>query len=477
MQDIETRIGKWLEEVREEYIRDVIEAVDIPSVSVLGEGEYPFGEECARMFDHMEQVLKRYGFPFRNHEYYCGSSLIKGSEGEGEIGIFSHLDVVPAGEGWASDPFRGHVDRGYIVGRGSNDNKGSAFACLYAVRFLKEHGIRLKNNLRLLYGCNEAAGMEDAKYYLRHYQAPDLTIVPDSWWPVSCSEKGVYIFDVHARAGSGNLLEFETIGADNTVPNLCTCLLETEEEGRIRDLAEKEDRIRWEREGEGKLRLRAYGIGAHASFPEGSESAVKLLADFLLANRLVTGEAKEALSFAAKSISDHNGKSLDIDFRDPFAGNTTHVLTRVKLSGGKLAFSYKICYPAAEHVDKEEVFRRLLRYFDREFLEIAEVKRSGPHFVEKGHPVADIFCRNASRVLGSEQRPFSQAGGTYAWWMPNAFAAGPGIHGSPQELFAEAGHGGAHQPDECVSIEGLMKGIRIYILSLLEIDGWLAGER
>ena len=40
MQDIETRIGKWLEEVREEYIRDVIEAVDIPSVSVLGEGEY-----------------------------------------------------------------------------------------------------------------------------------------------------------------------------------------------------------------------------------------------------------------------------------------------------------------------------------------------------------------------------------------------------------------------------------------------------
>ncbi len=73
MQDIETRIGKWLEEVREEYIRDVIEEVDIPSVSVLGEGEYPFGEECARMFDHMEQVLKRYGFPFRNHEYYCGS--------------------------------------------------------------------------------------------------------------------------------------------------------------------------------------------------------------------------------------------------------------------------------------------------------------------------------------------------------------------------------------------------------------------
>lgn len=318
--------------------------------------------------------------------------------------------------------------------------------------------------------------MEDAKYYLRHYKAPDITIVPDSWWPVSCSEKGVYIFDIHAHVRSGNLLEFETVGADNTVPNLCTCLLESGEEERLKELAAGEDWLCFAAEGEEKLRLTAYGIGAHASFPEGSRSAVKLLVDFLLKEGLVTGEAKTVLEFVAGSIADHDGKSLDIDFRDPFAGNTTHVLTRAGLSEGKLVFSYKICYPAAEQVDKDEIYRRLETYFDREFLEVVNVKRSGPHFVEKGHPVVDIFCRNASKVLGREQKPFSQAGGTYAWWMPNAFAAGPGIHGQPQELFTEAGHGGAHQPDECVSIEGLMKGIRIYILSLLEIDEWLSEE-
>lgn len=474
MADLEKSINKWIGSIRDEYIADVIEAVNIPSVSAEKTGKYPFGEACGQMLDHMERKMEQYGYPFENHEYYCGSSLIRGSEGEQEIGIFGHLDVVPAGEGWEKDPFKGFVKNGYIVGRGCNDNKGSTFACIYAMRFIKEQGISLKNNVRLMFGCNEEAGMADAKYYLKNYKAPDLTLVPDSWWPVSCSEKGVYIFDLEAQIKDGNLIEFETVGADNTVPNRCTCLIEKVSPDHVKKLLPVSGEIQFKEEEFGKIRLTAFGVGTHASFPEGSKSAVKLLAEFLLTNHLLTGEAENILGFVLGSISDYEGKSLNIDFRDSFAGNTTHVLTRVKMEKGKLILSYKICYPAAEAVDKEEVYCRIKKYFQRDFLKIIKEIASGPHFVERNHPVVDILCKNASKVLGKEQKPFSQAGGTYAWWMPNSFAAGPGIHERPQKLFLEEGHGGAHQPDECVEIEVLLKGIKIYILSILEIDAWLS---
>lgn len=473
----EQEIDAWIQENRDPYIQDVLEAVKIPSVSEESKSVYPFGKNCADMLDHMEQKLKQYGFSYQNHEYYCASSLIPGEEGKKEIGLFSHVDVVPAGEGWEKDPFYGYVKEGYLVGRGCSDNKGAAFAVIYAMRFLKEYGIQLKNNVRLMFGCNEENGMADARYYLKHYPAPDLTIVPDSWWPVSCSEKGVFIFEIEMAVENGNLRRFETIGADNTVPNRCMCVLEKRDHEAAEDRIPDAEGISRKQEADGSIRLDAYGIGAHASFPDGSKSAVKMLADYLLDQGLAEGDSKSALEFIRTSISDHDGKALGIDFRDPFSGNTTHVLTKARLENGKLRFSYKICYPASEKVQKGEVYSRLKRYFTREGVTIVNEIASGPHLVDRNHPVVNILCRNSSKVLGKTQEPFSQAGGTYAWWMPNSFAAGLGIQDRPQKLFTKEGHGGAHQPDECMEIDTLLKGIKIYILSLLEIDDWLSQEQ
>lgn len=474
--DIGKQIDHWLETVRSEYISDVIGAVNIPSIAEKTEGPHPFGDACADMLDYMETTLKRFGFPYENHEYYCATSLIKGSEGKGEIGMFGHTDVVPEGEGWTRAPFDAQVDSGYIVGRGSNDNKGSTFACVYAMRFFKENGIELKNNVRLLYGCNEESGMADVIYYGERVGFPDITIVPDSWWPVSCSEKGNYIVCLDASIKSGNLLKFETLCADNTVPNKCCCLIDNVSFDKVKELTQDRDDVEAVREGS-SIRLTAYGIGAHAAFPDGSKSAVLVLAKFLLDNDLLCGDAKNVLAFVADSISDYEGKALGVDFRDDFAGKTTHVLSIVKLDNGILSLKYKVAYPAAASVDREEVKKRLLAYFDRDFLKITSFRALGPHFVEQGHPVVDIFCRNASEVLGEELKPFAQAGGTYTWVTPNSFAAGPAIHKRPQSLFREEGHGGAHQPDECMEIALLMDGIKIYILSLLEIDKWLSDAK
>ena len=83
---------------------DLRTLVAVPSVGVPGEGGFPFGSACAAVLDAALALGEKYGFVTENHEYCCGSILF--GEGEKEVGIVTHLDVVPASkEGWTGDPY------------------------------------------------------------------------------------------------------------------------------------------------------------------------------------------------------------------------------------------------------------------------------------------------------------------------------------------------------------------------------------
>ena len=220
-----SKIDAWLRERREEYKKDVISAVNIPSISGKSEGIYPYGKDCAKMLDFMQEVMERYTLPYQNHEYHCASSLIKGKKGNKEIGLFCHTDVVPAVGEWEFDPFSAFEKEGHIYGRGSNDNKGSVFSCVYALRFLQENDFVLNSSVRLFFGANEEAGMNDCKYYLQKYKAPDYSIVADSWFPLSASEKGRYVFSAKTNKVQGNLLRFFTENDSTSVPSECIAVL------------------------------------------------------------------------------------------------------------------------------------------------------------------------------------------------------------------------------------------------------------
>ncbi len=57
---------------------------------------------------------------------------IRGTEGPC-FGFAGHLDVVPAGEGWNSDPFAPAIIDGTLVGRGANDMKSAIAAYVAAI--------------------------------------------------------------------------------------------------------------------------------------------------------------------------------------------------------------------------------------------------------------------------------------------------------------------------------------------------------
>jgi len=59
--------------------------------------------------------------------------------GEGEHLCFAgHVDVVPAGEGWTTDPYKAIEKDGYIYGRGAQDMKSGLSAFIQAVHDTKE---------------------------------------------------------------------------------------------------------------------------------------------------------------------------------------------------------------------------------------------------------------------------------------------------------------------------------------------------
>ena len=93
------------------------------------------------VFDVLEAALRANGFEV--HRWVMGEApdgptenmvAMRGS-GAPHFGFAGHLDVVPPGEGWASDPFDPLIEDGVLTGRGANDMKSAiaAFAAAAAL--------------------------------------------------------------------------------------------------------------------------------------------------------------------------------------------------------------------------------------------------------------------------------------------------------------------------------------------------------
>ena len=89
------------------------------------------------VFDVLAEALSANGFEV--HRWVMGEApdgptenmvAMRGS-GSPHFGFAGHLDVVPPGDGWASDPFEAVIADGVLTGRGANDMK-SAIAAFVA---------------------------------------------------------------------------------------------------------------------------------------------------------------------------------------------------------------------------------------------------------------------------------------------------------------------------------------------------------
>ena len=157
--------------------------------SVYSEDVAPFGLKNREVLDRALEIFESKGLKTKNLDYYCGYGEV--GEGDEVIGILAHLDVVPCGEGWNSDPFKMTEKDGYVYGRGVTDDKGAVIASLYAIKYLLDTGYKFNKRVRLIVGCNEESGSKCIKHYVEKEGHIDYGFTPDADFPGIYGEKGM----------------------------------------------------------------------------------------------------------------------------------------------------------------------------------------------------------------------------------------------------------------------------------------------
>ena len=207
---------------KEDILRDLGELIAIDSSEDLDNTsiEYPVGPGPVKAMKKFLSFAERDGFHVKNVDNYAGR--VDYGEGEKRLGVIGHMDVVPAGDGWVTDPFKMIIKDGKIIGRGSADDKGPALAAYYGMLLLKEAGFKPKKKIDFIVGTNEETNWVGINYYLKHEPTPDQVFSPDAEYPIINGEQGIYTLELNFKddkpKGSVVLKKFKAGIATNVTP-------------------------------------------------------------------------------------------------------------------------------------------------------------------------------------------------------------------------------------------------------------------
>ena len=136
------KVFAYLDAHAEDYAAQLCRWVEVPSVKGEATPDAPFGKDVRRMLDMAMADAKAFGYETRDFDGYACDITLPG-ESEEAIAVLGHLDVVPAGDNWATPPFTATRVGDQIFARGTSDDKGPALAALYAMNAIKAAGIPL----------------------------------------------------------------------------------------------------------------------------------------------------------------------------------------------------------------------------------------------------------------------------------------------------------------------------------------------
>ena len=378
------------------------------------------------------------------------------------LGIFAHADVVPAGDDWLlTEPFVPIVRDGYLVGRGTLDDKSAIVSSLYVLKILQELNLPFRSRLCFFTGMSEERGMSDIKKYLATHTPPDFSIVPDTAFPVYRGNKGRLRFMLRSKKALSHVLTLLG-GTGASVIGSASATLPASS-SLAKELALPSD---------GTIAtLTKHGVAKHSAIPENSLCAFVPLCNELLSAKSLSDADRELCTSILAMASCHYGEVFGIEYEDEEYGKLTCVLTKLETEkDGKLCASFNIRY--GEGVTSEQLLCAIAERASELGVDAptTTIEASLPHALPKDHPAVIALLRIYDEYRGNgEHQSRINAGGTYRQYLKNAVEIGPTrIFGRPDGV--PQGHGGAHQPDECININGFLDAIELTTLMLLECD-------
>lgn len=438
-----------------EIIKDLSDLISIASLldETTKTEKAPFGRKVREALDWLLTKADSEGFKTTDVDGYAG--VVSYGEGKKAISSLGHLDVVPADGEWFKTPFEPFIKEGYLVGRGSKDDKGPTIAAFYALKILKDLNIQLDKRIDLIVGCDEETHMRCMEYFKEHYPLPLMGIVPDADFPCVYGEKGILQFKV-ILPNNTKIKSMKAGSRSNIVIGQAAALLDESVtiDHQLYEVYLKSQHL------SGTINdnnIALIGKAFHASLAhKGINAAIKLL-QFIGAST-----DDESLSDLAYKLSDPFGLNMDIAYDSPYMGPLTMNLGVIDVNEESINLTIDIRYP--HELKGNDIINKIQEQLPEAV--ITEVHDSQPLFSDPQSDLTKACLQAYQKVTGDMHTPaLTMGGGTYARVLPNHIAVG----GEFPQVTDPKWVGGPHEINEAVHIESLIKAVAIYCEIFVEL--------
>lgn len=458
----------WKEKVLEyenQMIDDLKGLLSIESVrdDSKASEDAPVGPGPRQALDYMYELAERDGFSTHDVDHIAGR--IEAGQGEDVLGILCHVDVVPAGDGWDSDPFDPAVTDDAIIARGTLDDKGPTIAAYYAVKILNDMNVDWKKRIHMIIGTDEESDWKCTDRYFQTEEMPTLGFAPDAEFPAIHGEKGITTFDLiqdqineEVDEPDYELLNFESGQRYNMVPDHAEARVLVKE--NMTDVIQNFEYFVEQNELQGEstvdsgiLILTVEGKAVHGMDPSLGVNAGLYLLKFLSSLNL-DKSAKDFVEFNNRYLFDsHFGEKMGMKFHTDVMGDVTTNIGIIKYDN-KEAGRYGVNLRYPQGFEFEEAVERFTNEIkDIGFsLELGKVQK--PHYVDKDDPFVEKLVKAYRNQTGDMTEPYTIGGGTYARNLDKGVAFGA-MFEDTEDLM--------HQKNEYMTKKQLINATSIYL--------------
>ncbi|MBC3888500.1 Sapep family Mn(2+)-dependent dipeptidase [Acetobacterium paludosum] len=384
--------------------------------------EAPLGTGINDAINFMLDLGSRFGFETKNCDGYCG--YIEMGSGAEMVGILTHVDTVPVGDGWSFPPFDLTIEGDKAFGRGTIDDKGPTMVALYAMKALADKGTLLNKRVRLIIGGDEEG---DEWHCMNRYKAteepPTYAFSPDSGYPAIYAEKGILSISLEKDLDpSTPVMGFFSGSQINTVPDYAKAIIS--------------DKV-----------FESTGKPAHASQPQEGVNAMLILAEELK-NMGLNHPFLDLVGMATR-------EGFNIDFEDEISGKLTLNPSIANVNRDKAVLKCDIRYPVT--MTGSEIGQQIAKAVEPLGFSIKINHDLAPLHMDKESYLINSLQKVYEEYTGDTTGPKVIGGGTYARAFDNAVAFGGRFPEEPNTC---------HQTNEFWSIESMRKNFDIMTKAL-----------
>lgn len=449
-----------VEKRKEELLADLKTLLSIDSVrrDELATEDAPVGPGPKEALLKFLEIGERDGFITKNVDNLAGHIEI--GDGDELMGVFGHVDVVPVGTGWDTDPFTPTIKDNRLYARGSSDDKGPTVAAYYAIKIIRELGLPINKKLRLIIGTDEESGWKCMDRYLAVEKKPDFGFSPDADFPIINGEKGILTlrvkFNQTASQHATRLVSFDAGLRENMVPQDATATLITKVpfEKIVADLAQftTQNGVTGSAKQDGdKIVIDMVGKASHGMAPMNGVNAATFLAAFLSNYDFVDAD-RQFLTFITDYLHlEFYAEKLGLAHTDDVMGVLTMNPGVFSYANGvgEVALNYR--YPKGVTAEGlKEGLQTALNAFD---ISVEAGKSQTPHYVPADDPLVKTLLDVYEAHTGHKGSERTIGGGTYGRLLERGVAYGAMFPHSIDTM---------HQANEFIDLDDLFNATAIY---------------